>query len=55
MKCSYSKTEKFKIFGIKFFEKRTEYIEHSRDEDADDDDFTIDLKNRINKYDRNNE
>jgi len=54
MKCVYSKTVKYEIFGRKFFEIKTDYIEHSRDTDAEEDDMTISLKTRINQYDRNN-
>lgn len=44
MKCSYGKRTIFKLFNLKIFEKYTDYIEHSRDEDSDENDFFIELK-----------
>lgn len=46
MKCSYKKLNTFKIFGIKIFEFKTQYIEHSVDKDNDEDEFYIDLTTR---------
>lgn len=46
MKVAYSKLSQFKIFGLKIFELKTDYIERSTDKDDDDDEFYINLKDR---------
>lgn len=47
MKVSYNKISDFSIFGIKIFEFKTKYYEHSIDEDDDDDRESITLNQRI--------
>lgn len=40
-KVSYRKINEFKIFGIKIFELKSDYVEFSNDSDADEDLFQI--------------
>lgn len=47
MKVAYNKISDFSIFGIKIFEFKTKYYEHSIDEDDDDDRESITLTQRI--------
>lgn len=52
MKVKFDKLREFKIFGIKVFELRTQYMERSIDKDDDEDDFYISLSDRIIKTDK---
>ena len=44
MRVIYSKRHKFKILGVKLFEWTTDYNERSTENDSDDNDFYIELK-----------
>ena len=46
MKASYKKLTQFKLFGLKVFKCSIKYVEHSSDEDNDDDGFYIELIDR---------
>lgn len=48
-KVIYTKRREIKLFGLKIFELNTNYNERPNDENTDDDDFYIELKERGNK------
>jgi hypothetical protein len=48
-KVIYCKRREFKLFGFKIFELNTNYNEHSNDENTNDDDFYIELRERENR------
>lgn len=52
-KVIYTKRREFKLLGFKIFELNTDYNERSNDEDTDDDNFFIELKEMENKIGRN--
>ena len=47
MKVSYKRNVEFKLLGVKLFEIKTNLIEHSTDENSEDDNFYIDLNTAI--------
>lgn len=47
MKIYFKKNSIFKFLGLKLFELNTEYIERNSEKNSDDDDFYVELQNRI--------